>query len=138
MTFEVKRSEWVRGGIGVSALHVRESSRRALYPDRQRCCLGFFANACGIPDSELENLSAPAMVEVKLPQDAGHEAWNGLLEGRALAPLYRQNSRLCQLIMACNDQSGDHDTTARERDNVRELQLTKLFQELDHTVVFVD
>lgn len=126
MTFEVKRSEWFRGGTGVSALLVREADRREDHPDRKRCCLGFFANACGIPDSQISGVSAPATL--KNPGTASAD-WNALTrEGMSVTHV---NSNLCGDLMECNDNR--HLTDAE-----REVALTRLFSELGHTVVFVD
>lgn len=128
MTFEVKRSEWVRGASKVSALLVKEDARSEAYPDRKRCCLGFFANACGIPDSALKGSSTPARYQHQDPWEPVSREWDKLtiwsLSGRRL------NGELCGNLMACND---NLDITDYER----EVELTSLFSELGHTVVFV-
>ncbi len=126
MTFEVKRSEWVRGESTVSALLVEENDRDIAHPDRKRCCLGFFAKACGIPDSQISGLPTPAVLQGPKPASAD---WNALMKkGMSMS---RVNSDLCGELMNCND---NRDLT----DDERETKLAQLFSKLGHTVVFVD
>ena len=47
--FKVKRSEWNRGVVGASEL----------LNDAGRCCLGFVAQQCGVPDEHMRNVASP-------------------------------------------------------------------------------
>ncbi len=117
MRFEVKRSEWYRGfGGSNSHLFLPEDDRD---DDKCRCCLGFFANACGLPDKDIEYVATPEEVpdDVIVPEI---DEWNTLFK----------NDRH-QEMMKVND-----DTSLS--DKAREVELTKLFNEAGHEIVFVD
>lgn len=124
MRFEVKRSEWVRGDGSISALLLSENNRRPDSPERKRCCLGFFANACGIPDEELEERPSPASVSAfGVSTD-----WDALSYGSGLSA---DDTEHCREIITCNDTAGATDTR-------REKELRRLFDEIGHEIVFVD
>jgi hypothetical protein len=67
-TFVVKRSQWLRGGIGT----LRDS-------DGKQCCLGFVGRQCGVPAKVLLTVSLPNAYDLgdeqfeKYPPDI---AWN--------------------------------------------------------------
>jgi len=127
MTFEVKRSEWIRGQSELSALLVEKAHRSVEHPGRKKCCLGFFANACGISDSQIKGIGSPASCPNFEPEVSAD--WNALMRGDP--PVCRWNSDLCNDLMSCND-------TRTLTDDKREAELTKLFSKLGHTVEFVD
>lgn len=52
MTVNIKRSEWLRGEEGKKGLN----SKLFRSSDGKRCCFGFFANACGIPDQDISDV----------------------------------------------------------------------------------
>ncbi len=119
MKFEVKRSEWYRGlWENNSALFVKRQDRTSGQMDRKRCCLGFFANACGLSDRQIVNcheLSDVSEVSTKGATDD----WNSLPIG------------LLGDIMETND-------NGNTSDEQREKKLTKLFKKAGHEIVFVD
>lgn len=133
MTFEVKRSEWIRGDSQHTGLFVRPGICNPAFPERKRCCLGFFANACGISDRSISGYSSPAghrRSERTVPSE-----WAALTRAVTIKDLgccqdYRDIS-LCGDIIDCND---SHSV----EDEKREKKLMELFGKLGHTVVFVD
>lgn len=125
MRFEVKRSEWFRGHGERSALFVLDGDRPPEFPDRKRCCLGFFANACGISDADLESIPSPGSVACCPTENK--TAWAELTEPSVQT---RVNSVQCCQIMKCND--------SNMSDGIIERELTDLFAQIGHDIVFVD
>ncbi len=118
MRFEVKRSEWYRGWVSESALLVVPDKRAEDEPDKKRCCLGFFANACGISDEQILDRQEPAGVP-KVVSDFANQDWNNL------------DSTLSGDMMSVND-----DENLSDKD--REERLIVLFGRAGHEIVFVD
>jgi len=106
----VKRSEWLRGDPHDSSLF---SSHH-----EQRCCLGFWCNACGIKDEKIKDIPDPA------------KAGNGVFDIGGLTK-YGSNTPVCEAMMMINDNSEINDTD-------RERILTTLAQSLDVTMTFID
>ena len=129
MQFTVTRSEWIRGGYGTSGLYVKKGKRGIGNPNHKRCCLGFFANACGIPDDQLMHSFSPANLSSEDPSFPAE--WIALIQNPHEPPEASENTDLCKKLMSCNDDPELNDAE-------REGQLTVLFAELGHTVVFVD
>lgn len=92
-SFYVVRSQWLRGGAGVegsdliSALLDPESGKR--------CCLGFVAAQCGIPDTDTRNVPSPRGV-----REEHIDKWPDALRPRDNS---HTNSPLAMLLMALND-----------------------------------
>ena len=117
MRFEVKRSEWYRGfGGSNSHLFLPENDRD---DDKCRCCLWFFANACGLSDKDIENIATPDEVPEDLIIPEINE-WDTLFVDDK-----------DQKMMNVND-----DETLSDKD--REEQLIVLFDKAGHEIVFVD
>lgn len=110
MKFQVNRSAWYRGKGALDS--------RLLRTDGQKCCLGFFARACGIPELSLIDVSSPRNVKGKHPKD-----FLFLLNGIPDSPI-------CGEMMRTNDDQMD--------DKNRESKLTDLFKAAGHTVEFID
>ena len=125
MRFEVKRSEWSRGDSYHSALFMAPRNRYPAFPERRRCCLGFFANACGLSDEDIEGIRIPFQIgSIPGNVDFAHwDDWGSLFAGDG-------SPRVNEAIMACNDSSSNDET--------REQELTDLFSVIGHEIVFVD
>lgn len=123
MKFEVKRREWIRGGRWLSVLYQPVSNRCPDDPDIRRCCLGFFANACGISDRSLGDWTTPTAHQ--RGKKAVPPEWAALTNDEGT------NTKLCLRLMINNDDPGISD-------EIREEVLTALFAKLGHRVSFVD
>jgi len=119
MKFEVKRSEWYRGCAIQSALFVEEAKRVKDEPDRKRCCLGFFANACGLSDNQICDCQGPFNIPEDVSANFASPHWHKL------------SSKLSGDMMTVND-----DETLSDEE--REERLIVLFNRAKHEIVFVD
>ncbi len=119
MRFEVRRSEWYRGWASQSALFVEEARRVKDEPDRKRCCLGFFANACGLSDDQICDRSEPLYVPEDLVRNFASPDWLNL------------DPTLSVDMMIVNDDEGLSDEDREER-------LIVLFSKAGHEIIFVD
>ena len=119
MKFEVKRSEWYRGWPLDSALFVEEANRIKDEPDKKRCCLGFFANACGLYDDQICDRQLPRDVPENVSTNFASQDWNNL-----------KSMLIADMINVNDDESlSDED---------REEELIVLFSRVGHEIVFVD
>jgi hypothetical protein len=110
MDFVVHRETWYRGmGSGGSKL---------LLPDGRRCCLGFVAAQCNIPDNYLIGVGSPFYV---------HSAGSLNFPSNFLKP--SGNTDWIMEAMRIND----NPVITNER---REERLIKLFKENGHTIRF--
>lgn len=135
MKFTVKRSEWLRGEGGAPSRLFRKT-------DNKRCCLGFFANACGFTDDELADNRTVAqmamerrLLELKnaAPEDSRRRLLGFLLDNRGI------NSDAAEELMKVNDAfDASVWNGSFEQPLDREAKLTKLFADAGHEVVFVD
>jgi hypothetical protein len=124
-TFIVDRSKWYRG---------RDNSC-LLKPGNKMCCLGFYAEACGIDRKLLRDVSTPGDVSLLM---SGEEDSNGkrvhqksdmVWETKLVHGKDKQNSKTCDEMMKVND---DTYTT----DKVRETKLKALFKKIGIAVRF--
>lgn len=119
MRFEVKRPEWYRGREMESALFVQESSRVKDEFDRKRCCLGFFANACGLSDDQICNCQSTVDIPKDIVRNFASSEWSDL------------KKMLINEMIRVND-----DEYMSDKD--REENLTALFKKAGHEIVFVN
>ena len=75
MKFTIKRSEWIRGDEG--------DNSRLFNGSGQKCCLGFYSQACGVSEDDMYDVATPDQLSEpfrqKLPEWA--QKW------RAMGPL---------------------------------------------------
>jgi hypothetical protein len=77
--FTIKRSEWLRGEGPTASYLQRES-------DGKRCCLGFYAIACGYSEADIINIPTPWRLQSEteqqsIPSRANHTlAFHALME----------------------------------------------------------
>lgn len=119
MKFVVNRQTWFRGQGGFSSKLLRE--------DGMRCCVGFYAQACGIPDEQLFNV--PTLI---IWSDDGHSNENvntGFLHHEDEYGAY-----VLESVGRIYDINDNILLTEAER----EEQLAKTFAKLGITVKFED
>ena len=123
MRFEVKRSEWLAGK------HTGEFESMLYNPEcEKRCCLGFFANAAGFSDEQINGIGRPQ--ELNGVQYEGK--FDGLVYQESESSEYTNyDTDVCAAVMKVNDDS-DMPNKAREE------RLTELFSQIGHEIVFVD
>jgi hypothetical protein len=122
--FVVQRSKWLRGG---------ESAYSCLLTTAgHRCCLGFVASQCGVPDGALLKRSTPSVIDCR----PGHVLTTrisplllSLREDQEDGHEYLVDSPLSEAAIAIND---DGSITEAER----EAQLTALFAEHGYALRF--
>lgn len=124
--FTIDRSRWSRRG--------KNGASRMLNCDGNRCCLGFAAQACGVPDRDLD-WGTPSGVEGASPESAVFKAkmpW--LFEGT-------YNSSEAYGLMGANDGSRSTITNRLNGDGSEEALeafIIKTFADHGVTVHFVD
>jgi hypothetical protein len=111
--FTIKRGEWCRGGNGISMLLNRDEKKH------NKCCLGFYALACGFEPEMIAGRGAPVSLlvdNIRMPE------W--LLEenGNSCAALH---------IMLAND-------SAQTSEEFREGAVAEIFARHGVTVHFED
>lgn len=112
MKFVVDRKTWYRGQ--------GESGSCLFHPENGRCCLGFFANAIGHSDEEIDDVAMPDGI-------TNPKNWpESLLTIDDGGYMYTE---LTGKIATVNDNSNIED-------DEREEQLTELFLKADVEVVF--
>ena len=113
--FTIDRAEWVNGGRDPD----KSGESGLLNPEDNACCLGFYANACGVPWDKLFNMDTPREL---------------LTTRRITLPLmldeHKCTSYFARLCMDINDESS---LCAKER----ERQLRAAFKEHDVKIKFV-
>ena len=122
MRFEVKRSEWLAGK------HT-DNFESMLYNAecQMRCCLGFFANAVGFSDKQIEGVLCPQNLDDIQCEDK----FEGLVYQESEFTKYNYDTDVCEAIMKVND-----DVSMPNK--AREERLTELFSQIGHEIVFVD
>src|SRR5277367_909081 len=118
-TFTVDRSKWLRGkGPEDSSL---------LNQKGKMCCLGFYAEACGLDRKFIRHLKSPAAAVTASKEDFTlHKSgviWKTELVNR------NGDSATCYQMMAVNDNEDI-------KDDVRETKLTALFKKLNIKIKF--
>lgn len=114
--FVIKKSEWLRGGAKYSKL---------LNSEGQKCCLGFLAQASGIEDENMLNITSPVQMYIK--RKVG---WN-LFPDFLINAEDNLNSADCRVLIRINDEPSISDS-------VREKLLTKEFKKHGIEVSFED
>jgi hypothetical protein len=122
MEFTVKRSEWYRGKGGPGSALLLESSG-------ERCCLGFFANACGESDGSI--------AEKAYPSDVGAQ-WSAELNSHFLQKWYGDDPHARPYLVKAEDGIASVNDDRDISDPEREELLTAAFAVLGHTVRFVE
>lgn len=124
--FTIDRSMWLRGREPGGSYLLREI-------DGKRCCLGFYLEACGVPDDQLRGYAAPGSVyrnraEYRdlVPKWLIGPPWHRLSDDPADAV----NSITAQYLMEVNDAT---DSTDAER----EALIAKTFADHGVEVHFV-
>ncbi len=126
MEFTVKRSEWLRGVDGIETPD--QSYLRSPF-NCKKCCLGFYANACGFNDEQITELGhleelldpgygGPVPGQFK---DLVHQSPSGYYNGTDLE----------REIIRTND-------TTSLTDEEREAKLKELFAKAGITINFED
>lgn len=120
MKLVIDRETWVRG----------DSMNAALINNKgQRCCLGFYLRACGVPDEHMREIGDPETMlqrtSAKVPEQA---QW--LIAKASPLDLPKQNT-------ACNELIHDNDG-GFFKETVREKEIAKKFAAHGVEVVFVD
>jgi hypothetical protein len=117
--FTVKRSSWARGRNGITLLLSDISNTR--------CCLGFYAQACGIPDEKLLNKGTPGMVI-----ESNNIEWDSDLIDTTHQRYSGIDSEITMKLMSIND---DNKLTETERESM----LTQMFRDrMGVEVEFID
>ena len=117
--FTVSRKGWLRGEGSESSALLREE-------DGKKCCLGFYANACGISDDEI--LGAHILSYIVTPQS--HPQVHPTFSDREA----REGWVVAEAIMNLNDRND----MGAKNDSERERELTAKFAKLGITIHFVD
>lgn len=112
MKFTVDRATWYRGKGNVKSSLLTDSG--------ERCCLGFFAKACGLSDDVTLGVGMPANIRVTLPKEM---TW-----------LRHSNYANFSSDLAC-DIASTNDCQNID-DEQREKELTELFKKANHEIVF--
>jgi hypothetical protein len=116
-SFTVDRSKWYRGqGHSASSL---------LQEDGSMCCLGFYAEACGVDRQYLLGKKSPANID-----DVVNVPWKTILLMELGGVQGRGNSDRCMDLMDINDSKSIYD-------DVRESGLKELFLKIGIEVVFI-
>lgn len=119
-SFTVKRDKWT----GLDQYDLDYNSSSLLNDDRRQCCLGFYASACGIPDSDIIDLGTPADL-------ANHRAIHlcGFVEEcQTIGPNY-MNSDIAVSMIRINDSY----SMGQKR---KEEKLIELFKSIDIELKF--
>ena len=114
--FTIIREMWLRGDDGDQTFLLDDMGRR--------CCLGFYLQACGLTDEELQDVAVPAEVKPGLPEEA---RWLRSVEHEGPGKQVTRDS----LLMEANDGSS-------VPEDVREESIVELFKEQGIEVLFVD
>jgi hypothetical protein len=125
--FVVKRKTWYRG---------KGSENSCLLNDaNQRCCLGFYAGICGLPNKIIRGIAEPDNV-IELLQDGQVEDKDGNTVHSNLDIVWKtklvrgiSNSPTCNKLMAVND-------SKNITDEERETELIAIFKKLGIKVKF--
>jgi hypothetical protein len=115
MKLTIDRNTWLRGEGSVVSRLLRKD-------DGKKCCLGFYMNACGVSDSEIEEVRLPSDLD-DIPNEA---AW--LVEKSNIKNL-NVPSPIAFDLMQYNDASSQFG---------REEEITKIFKEAGVEVEFVN
>lgn len=128
--FVIKRSEWSRG--------TQEGLLLNNYG--KKCCLGFYAEACGIPAEEIIDIATPQdLVYGTDVAESNNLKWDTfLIDKKKVSPSpydrwSQNNSSSCCAMMETNDL-----LTRAITESEREEQLIKLFADQGVKVTFVD
>lgn len=95
---------------------------------KKMCCLGFYAKACLIPESKLEDNSTLAEVNYELSKSNEYSVWDTILLDNKRK--FNDDSYLAEDLMSVND---NRETT----DDQKEKKIKKMFAENGITVKFV-
>lgn len=112
--FTVDRRTWARGQ--------RNGEPALLNEQGCRCCLGFYAAACGVPDADMSNEQSPGSIygwETKL-----------IHAGEGAGGIYHVDAQCTTLLMRTND-------ATNLTEDEREARLTEQFAAIGITVRFV-
>jgi hypothetical protein len=128
--FVVKRKTWYRGKGSEHSCLLNEHN--------QRCCLGFYAGACGLSNKIIRGIAEPNSV-IELLQEGQVEDKDGNTVHSNLDIVWKtklvrglcgiSNTPTCNKLMAVNDSVGI-------TDEERETKLTALFKRLGIKVKF--
>jgi hypothetical protein len=118
MKFTIDRAKWFRGqGSDASAL---------LRANGQRCCLGFYAQACGLTDNQIMDKTAPNHVGL-----IGKDEWDNILLTNSFPnQSWMQHSKDARDLIIVNDSM--HVSGAD-----REKRITEIFSKKGIEVEFV-
>lgn len=115
----IPRDRWARGGGGGS---------RLLQRDGQKCCIGHYLSACGVPDLDLFEMSTPEeLVVARILALSTEASW---LLGHNSRFMRRDSDDALSLIRANDDPAVGADE--------RELRVREIFAVHDVDVTFVD
>lgn len=117
MKFQIKRSQWLRGEGSENSYLLRSK-------DGKKCCVGFFANACGLNDDVIKNRADLVSINHNINFD---ENLNKLI----IDGILRLNNDISCNIYKTNDDK-------YLCDGEREPLLATYFKEIDVDVEFVD
>ena len=112
-SFTVKRSQWGRGAKKTAGALLDKDSGK-------RCCLGFLARACGVPDEECED--QPDLISVDL-------------ETVLPSALFEEDPENCDTPHSIAMELNDGDKYVGKR---REAKLREIFRKAGIRVNFVD
>lgn len=122
MKFIIDRLEWYRGkGSGASLLLDNSTDLK--------CCLGFFALACGIPKDSIAGEPTPARVFTHKQQD--NQFFYELTENPDPDDDLPEDNARCRELMNIND---DPSLLVEVRENL----IRNKFAELGHEVEFIN
>lgn len=111
-SFQIDRRSWYRGNGSCRS--------RLLTFEGKRCCIGFYASACGVSDDRMKDVATPLSLmcatQIALP---------GMLDTE------KHTSIVASRLLGENDFSGHFDTK-------REARIKELFASIGVTVHFVN
>lgn len=120
--FTIKRSKWSRAPSMLNAPGNWENS--LLNPDGTKCCLGFYADSCGLQSKDIKCVSSPMQVI-----NIQNKNWDTFLTEN-LGNEYEYNAKDCVELIDIND---DPTTT----DKFKEKQIAKIFEKHGVKVKFI-
>jgi hypothetical protein len=139
MKLVIDRSRWCRGlrstlPVQLDAV-IDPLDVQLLRFDGKRCCLGFFAQVCGIEDDAIEGHGEPANVDTDVSVTAD-PLWMRMLvettdEDEEDLPGTFENSTLASALIEANDRDGYAEPE-------REARIAEMFATIGVEVEFVD
>ena len=124
-SFTINRKYWARG-------NGTDVSNHLLNRNGTRCCLGFYAQACGIPDKELRGVGLVSDVVRSSTVE-----WNTRLADDSKLLAFAQDKPTTQALVDTNDSYIGEYRSSPASEEEREKKIANLFKRFGITVKFV-